>query len=155
MRKILGYGIVGIVALGITGAAIGGNYSKAKNEPAAMAGRITGKVRGVFRRNCLLCDQRLERFVKTGYVWCAWQDGKVLIHVTMRNTSAEHITVNWHPSYVIARGGEHGKGLSSVESNGFDAGERRSLIAKEDPKGVKDRARIAVCKPSFQLIESG
>jgi hypothetical protein len=88
-------------------------------------------------------------------VWCAWQDGKVLIHVTMRNTSAEHITVNWHPSYVIARGGEHGKGLTSIEDHGFDAGERRSLIAKEDPKGVRDRARIAVCKPSFFSIESG
>jgi hypothetical protein len=58
-------------------------------------------------------------------------------------------------AYVIARGGEHGKGLSSLERHGFDAGERLSLFAKEDPKGVRDRSRIAVCKPSFFTIESG
>jgi hypothetical protein len=97
----------------------------------------------------------LKRYVKTTNVWCAWQDGKVLIHVTMRNTSAEHITVDWHPSYTIKRGGEHGTGLTSIESDGFDAGERRWLLANEDPKGVKDGAKIAVCKPSFSTIESG
>lgn len=116
---------------------------------------ITGKVRGVFHRDCLLCDGQLKSYIKTSNVWCAWQKGKVLIHVTMRNTAVEHITVNWHPSYVIARGGEHGAGLTSVQSSGFDAGELRQLVAKQDPKGVPDNARIAVCKPSFSTIDSG
>jgi hypothetical protein len=103
----------------------------------------------------LFCDERLKRYVKTSNAWCAWRGGKVLIHVTMRNAAAEHITVNWHPSYIIKRGGEHGTGLGSLESSGFDSGELRQLIAEEDPKGVRDGARIAVCKPSFYSIESG
>jgi len=44
----------------------------------------------------------------------------VLIHVRMKNTSAEHLTVNWYPRYLIARGGWHGEGFSSTESDGFD-----------------------------------
>lgn len=122
---------------------------------ASAAGSITGKVGGVFHRNCLLCDGPLKTHIKTAKVWCGWQDGKVLIHVQMRNTSVEHVTVNWHPTYTIRGGGAHGQGLSSVQSNGFDSGEVRQLIAKQDPKGVRDGARLGVCKPSFQTIESG
>ena len=48
------------------------------------------------------------------------QDGKVLIHVSMKTTSAEHLTVNWYPRYLIARGGWHLEGFSSTESDGFD-----------------------------------
>ncbi len=94
MKRFAGYGIIGLIVLGILGASI-----------AVAAGPITGKVRGVFHRDCLFCDTRLESYIKTSNVWCAWQSGKVLIHVTMRNTAVEHVTVNWHPSYVIARGG--------------------------------------------------
>jgi hypothetical protein len=36
----------------------------------------------------------LKRYIRTTNVWCAWQDGKVLVHVRMRNGSAEHVTVN-------------------------------------------------------------
>jgi hypothetical protein len=122
---------------------------------ASAAGPITGKILGKFHRNCLLCDGPLKTHIKTSKVWCAWQDGKVLIHVQMRNTSVEHVTVNWHPSYTIRNGGTHGDGLSSVQSNGFDAGEVRQLIAKQDPKGVPDGSRLGVCKPSFQTIQSG
>jgi hypothetical protein len=122
---------------------------------ALASGPITGKIRGTFHRNCLLCEGPLKKHVKTSNVWCAWQDGKVLIHVTMRNTSVEHLTVNWHPSYTIRGGGAHGEGFSSVQSNGFDSGELRQLVAKQDPKGVRDGARLGVCKPSFQTIESG
>ena len=83
------------------------------------------------------------------------QDGKVLIHVRMKNTSAEHLTVNWYPRYLIARGGWHGEGFSSTESDGFDSGEVRNLTSKQDPKGVKDNSRIASCRPAFQMIKSG
>jgi hypothetical protein len=128
---------------------------------AGAAGPITGKVRGTFNRaglhGFMIGGDNLRRYVKTParYVWCGWQDGKVLVHVRMKNTSAEHLTVNWYPRYLIARGGWHGEGFTSVESDGFDSGEVRNLTSKQDPKGVKDNTRIASCRPTFQMIESG
>jgi hypothetical protein len=62
---------------------------------AEAAGPITGKLRGAFNRygvhGIMYGGQNLRRYVKTPdrYVWCAWQDGKVLVHVRMKNTSAE------------------------------------------------------------------
>jgi hypothetical protein len=126
----------------------------------AAAGPITGKVRGAFNRfgihGVMYGGENLRRYVKTpdSYVWCAWQNGKVLVHVRMKNTSAEHLTVHWYPRYLIARGW-HGEGFSSAQDSGFDSGEVRNLTAKQDPKGVKDRSRIASCRPAFQMIESG
>jgi hypothetical protein len=127
---------------------------------ASAAGPITGKVRGAFVRNAYdgtLDSGNLKRYIKTpqAYVWCAWQDGKVLVHVRMKNTAAEHVTVNWYPRYSIKRGGIHGDGFSSAQSDGFDSGEVRNLTAKEDPKDVKDNSPIATCRPHFQMIQSG
>lgn len=54
---------------------------------AGAAGPITGKVRGVFVRSAYdgtLDQGHLKRYIKTSRVWCAWQDGKVLVHVRMR-----------------------------------------------------------------------
>jgi hypothetical protein len=119
---------------------------------------IRGKVRGVFARSAYdgtLDEGHLKRYIKTTNVWCAWQDGKVLVHVRMRNASAEHVTVNWYLRYAIRAGGIHGDGFSSTQSNGFDSGEVRELIAKQDPKGVKDYSPIARCRPHFQMIQSG
>jgi hypothetical protein len=127
----------------------------------AMAeGPIKGKVRGVFARGAYdgtLDTAHLKRYIKTPnqYVWCAWQDGKVLVHVRMKNTAAEHVTVNWYPRYTIKRGGVHGDGFSSAQSDGFDPGEVRNLSSKQDPKGVKDYTPIASCRPHFQMINSG
>jgi hypothetical protein len=127
---------------------------------AVAAGPITGKVRGVFVRSAYdgtLDSGHLKRYIKTpqAYVWCAWQDGKVLVHVRMKNTAAEHVTVNWYPRYSIRRGGVHGDGFSSAESDGLDPGEVRNLISKQDPKGVTDNTPIASCRPHFQMIQSG
>ena len=125
---------------------------------AAAAGPIRGKVGGVFVRGAYdgtLDQGHLKRYIKTSNVWCAWQDGKVLVHVRMKNTSAEHVTVNWYPRYAIRAGGIHGDGFSSAQSNGFDSGELRNLTAKQDPKGVKDNSRISKCYPHFQMIKSG
>ena len=125
---------------------------------AVAAGPIRGKVRGVFARgpyDGTLDEAHLKQYIKTSNVWCAWQDGKVLIHVRMKNTSAEHATVNWYPRYSILRGGVHGDGFSSAQSDGFDSGEVRVLIPKQDPKGVKDYSPIASCRPHFQMIQSG
>jgi hypothetical protein len=127
---------------------------------AGAAGPITGKVRGVFVRNAYdgtLDQAGLKKYIRTpnSYVWCAWQDGKVLVHVRMKNTSAEHVTVNWYPRYSIRAGGIHGDGFSSAQSSGFDSGEVRNLTVKQDPKGVKDNSKIASCRPHFQMIKSG
>lgn len=119
------------------------------------ADAVAGRVGGAFRRNCLLCDDRLKGLVVTSNAWCGWRGDKVVVHVTMRNDSVEHLTVDWHPSYVIAGGGEHGAGLSAVESSGFDAGEARSLLSEQDPEGVAVGSSIAECKPSFSTIQSG
>jgi hypothetical protein len=117
-------------------------------------------VRGAFVRSTYdgTVDQAgLKRYIKTPsqYVWCAWQDGKVVVHVRMKNTAAEHVTVNWYPRYSIKRGGIHGDGFSSAESDGFDSGEVRNLTSKQEPKGVKENSRIASCLPHFQMTQSG
>jgi len=125
---------------------------------AVASGPITGRVGGVFTRSAYdgtLDQAHLKRYIKTGNVWCGWQDNKVLVHVRMRSRSAEHVTVNWYPRYSIRAGGIHGDGFSSAQSNGFDSGEVRELISKQDPKGVAHNARIASCRPHFQMIHSG
>ena len=73
----------------------------------------------------------------------------------MKNTAAEDVTVNWYPRYSNKRGGVHGDGFPSAESDGFDSGEVRNLTAKQEPKGVKENSRIASCRPHFQMIQSG
>lgn len=122
------------------------------------AGPLTGKVPGQFVRgkyDGTLDQSGLKRYIKTSRVWCAWQDGKALVHVRMRNRSAEHVTVNWYPRYSIRGGGIHGDGFSAAESDGFDSGELRDLVSKQKPKGVKPGARISACRPHFQMIQSG
>jgi len=130
----------------------------AASSAALAAGPIIGKVTGTFTRSAYdgtLDTAGLKRFIKTSYVWCAWQDGKVIVHVRMKNTSSEHVTVNWYPRYAILNGGIHGDGFSAAASNGFDSGEVRQLISKQDPKGVRENTRISLCRPHFQMIESG
>jgi hypothetical protein len=127
---------------------------------ASAAGPIGGKVRGAFVRSAYdgtLDSSGLKRYIKTPsqYVWCAWQDGKVLVHIRMKNTSAEHVTVNWYPRYSIRADGIHGDGFTAAQSDGFDSGEVRNLTADQDPKGVKDNSKIASCRPHFQMIQSG
>ena len=63
----------------------------------------------------------MVHYIHVDKVWCGWQDGQVILHVRFRNDSVEHVTVNWHPSYVIRDGGSHGTGLTSVQSSGVDA----------------------------------
>jgi hypothetical protein len=140
-----------------------GGTASSSSQPAAHAATeetdsapvVTGEVKGWFDRDCLVCDGTLAKYVKTSDVWCGWRDEKVIVHVVMRNDSVEHITVNWHPSYVIEGGTEHGAGLTAVQSDGFDAGERRVLEAERDTEGVAAYSSIAKCKPSFSVIESG
>ena len=57
-------------------------------------------------------------------------DGHAIVHVTIKNRSVEHVTVNWYPRYAIRGGGIHGDRFTSAGSNGFDSGETRSVNSK-------------------------
>jgi hypothetical protein len=134
--------------------ASGKKVAAQSSAPASDAETIGVKTTGRFHRDCLGCGE-LADYIKTGNVWCAWQDDKVLVHVTMTNRSVEHVTVTWHPSYKLVGGAEHGAGLTSTEDSGFDAGETRDLISEQNPEGISAGAKIGECKPSFFLVQSG
>jgi hypothetical protein len=117
---------------------------------------ITGKIVGHFASasSCLGCGD-LVRYVKADNVWCAWQGDNVIIHVRFRNSSIEHLTIHWHPSYVVRGGGAHGEGLSSMQDSGVNAHTSRGVFVKQKPKGVPASSRLSECKPSFSSVESG
>jgi hypothetical protein len=123
---------------------------------AAGAEPIHGKVTGRFASasSCLACGD-MVRYVAADKVWCGWQGDNVIIHVRFRNSSVEHVTIHWHPSYEIEGGGSHGDGFSSVQDSGLNARAARGVFVKQQPKGVPAGTPIARCKPSFQLVESG
>src|SRR5579871_3126874 len=75
---------------------------------------IKGKVTGTFASasGCFACGD-MAKYIHADRVWCAWQGDNVIIHVRFRNTSVEHLTVSWHPSYEVRNGGSHGDGLTS------------------------------------------
>ena len=118
--------------------------------------QFTGKVQGHFASasSCLGCGD-LVRYVRADRVWCAWQGENVIIHVRFRNASIEHITIGWHPSYVIRGGGAHGEGISSIQSSGVNAHASRGVFVKQKPKGVPAGSPISECKPSFSTVDSG
>jgi len=120
--------------------------------------RVTGKTAGVFYRpGCFGCgDSRLLAKIRTpGPVWCGWSGSTVVVHVVMRNTASQRTKVEWHPAYVIADGGLHGNGLTSIQTTTLNAGEIRTLDATQNPKGVSAGTPIALCEPSFSLVTSG
>jgi hypothetical protein len=117
---------------------------------------IHGKIEGRFANagSCFACGD-LARYVRADRVWCSWQGDNVIIHVRFRNTSVEHVTISWHPSYVIRGGGGHGEGLSSLQDSGVNAHASRGVYVKQQPQGVSPGTPIAICKPSYYLVESG
>ncbi len=137
--------VVAALALGATAAAVAGDTKP-----------IHGKIQGTFASaaSCFGCGD-MVKYVRADRAWCAWQGDQVIIHVRFRNSAVEHVTINWHPSYVIAGGGEHGDGLSSLQSDGVNAHASRGVFVKQKPKGVPAGSRIASCKPSFSLVKSG
>lgn len=143
--------LVGLIAFGVAAVTGVASAASAKKKPKP----ITGKILGRFHRDCLLCDGERTARILASNAWCAWQDGKVIIHVTFRNTSIEHLTVQWHPSYHIREGSDHGTGLTSVQDAGIDGKATREVIAEQDPKGTPDGSRIDECKPSFFGVDSG
>ena len=124
--------------------------------PAGDTKPITGKVQGVFASTsgCFGCGD-MAKYVRADRVWCAWQGDNVIIHVRFRNSSVEHITIHWHPSYTIRDGGDHGTGLSSLQSSGVNGKASRGVYVKQKPKGVPSGSPIAKCDPSFSDVQSG
>lgn len=121
--------------------------------------KITLRIPGVFDRSCSTCFDDaggdLESRLSTTDVWCGWQHDKVVIHATMKNSSVEHVTVVWNPIYTVQDGGLHGDGISSQQNSGFDAGQTRSLLITQSPKGVTADSPLQSCAPSFWDIKSG
>ena len=115
-----------------------------------------GAVRGTFTKGFLAETDQLAKFMVASSTWCAWRGDHVIVHVNLRNRSAEHVTATVKPRYFIRNGGEHGSGLTSAKDYGFDAGEFRSLwIDAGNPKGVRPGTPISRCAPYLFLIESG
>lgn len=161
MRKFVFWGVIALVVLGIIGATHNGSKDSSSDSSAAVAAAdisaptVSGKIRGSFSHACFLCSDNMQSYIDVSNVWCAWVDDDVVVHVTMTNGSAEHVTVDWHPSYSIEGGASHGTGLSSIQSDGFDSGETRDLEAHQSPQGVSSGTPLSECKPSFNQVESG
>ena len=116
---------------------------------------ITGKITGIFA-DCLTClDDDLATRVGASDVWCAWKDGTVVIHTVMTNNSIDHVTVQWQPIYTILDGGQHGDAPSALQSVELDAGETRTLLVSQSPKGVAPGAPLGLCAPAYLDITPG
>lgn len=123
---------------------------------AATAKPPKGAVRGTFTIGILAQGDRLTKYMRWSNVFCVWAKDHVLVHVSGKNTSFEHVTATIAPKYVIARGGAHGDGITSHQDKGFDAGGFRSLwLDAGKPKGVQPRTPIAKCAPYLFSIKSG
>jgi hypothetical protein len=113
-----------------------------------------GAVRGTFTIGILAEGSPLLRYVRFSNVFCVWVRDHVFVHVTIRNSGAEQVTLEIVPRYFIARGGEHGSSLGGHES--VKVGRFRSAwIDAEKPKGTPRGARISRCAPYLFSIESG
>lgn len=122
------------------------------SDSAAIHGKIAGRFASA--SSCFGCGD-LVRYVRADRVWCAWQGDNVIIHVRFRNTSVEHLTITWHPSYIVRGGGLHGSGFSSLQDSGINAHASRGVFIKQSPKGVPAGSPLATCKPSFFAVKSG
>jgi hypothetical protein len=75
--------------------------------------------------------------------------------VATGDDSVVHVTVDWHPSYVITDGGSHGTGLTSIRSIGLDGHSTRVMTVQQSPEGVPAGSAIGQCEPAFSTVDSG
>ncbi len=123
---------------------------------AGLAKPPQGAVRGTFTIGILAQGDALTKYMRFSNVFCVWSRDHVIVHVSAKNTSAEHVTATISPKYWIARGGPHGDGFGSQQDKGFDGGEFRSLwLDAGKPKGVPAKTPIAKCTPYLFSIKSG
>ncbi len=102
-----------------------------------------GAVRGYFSTGFLASSDQLAQYQRGSNVWCAWRGDHVIVHVSLRNTSAEHVTNTIKPRYYIARGGEHGSSFMGAQDFDFNSGELRSLfIDAGHAKGISWGPRL-------------
>ena len=139
--------VVGVVAVVVKAAQAHHESTK----PVSVAGRVAGSF---VRSGCIGCGDLAPKIATTD-VYCGWHGNDVIVHVTMRNESAETATVHWHPSYSIANGAPHGTGLSSVQDSKLKAGQAESVYIRQSPAGVTAGTRLARCYPSFFNVTSG
>jgi len=141
MQKLVLMVAVAVIATAATSAALAGSYS----------GPVTGKVKGVFHRDCLVCGDS-AKYIAAKNVWCGWQDGQVVVHVTFTNRSVEGLKVTWHPSYTIRNGSDHGTGLTSLQDTKLSGGQTKNVVVTQRPKDTPGGSPISACKPSFYLV---
>jgi hypothetical protein len=140
--------VVAIVIAIVVGIIKGGNGGSRK--PV----HVTGRVDGVFARTgCLGCGQVTAKIL-TSHVYCGWHKGRVIVHVTMKNTSSEKVTVHWHPSYAIVNRKIHGGGPRWVHDTRLQPRQSKSVFVGQSPKGVVAGTSIARCDPSFLRLSS-
>jgi hypothetical protein len=103
-----------------------------------------------------LGDQTLIDAIKGSNVYCFWSKGHVMVHVSFRNSSPEHVTLSVEPHYKVKRGAWHGSGLTNWQSIGINGGAFRAVfIDAGAPDGVPKNWPIAICNPDLSDIESG
>lgn len=140
----------------ITGVSITGLIAVALVVVPAQAKPPKGSVRGTFTIGVLAQGDSLAKLMRFSNVFCVWSKDHVIVHVSAKNTSAEHVTATIQPKYTIVRGGAHGDGIGSQQDKGFDAGEFRSLwLDAGKPKGVPAKTPIEKCEPYLWSIKSG
>jgi hypothetical protein len=139
-----------------SGSTASANNASANNVSATAPTPIQGKISGAIQdpSGCLGCGS-LVKYISADKIWCGWEGSQLLVHVRFRNDSVEHVTIDWHPSYVIADGGSHGTGLTSIQSIGLDGHTTRVAVAKQSPDGVPAGSAIAQCEPAFSTVSSG
>ena len=149
MRKLI-IGVIAVAMFAVPTVALAGTTAVADTKP------IHGKIIGTFgsKSSCFGCGDMIQ-YVRADRVWCAWQGDNVIVHVRFRSSSIEHMTIHWHPTYVIKGGGPHGEGFSSMQDSGINAKASRGVYATQKPKGVPVGSPLSKCKPSYSLVESG
>jgi hypothetical protein len=116
---------------------------------------LTGKVSGSFvRSGCAGCGP-LTAKILTSDTYCGWSKRSVIVHVTLRNSSAERVTVLWRPIYSTVEGAPQGRATRSTRETPLRPGETQSLFVSLTPKGVRPGARLERCSPTLEAVSSG
>jgi hypothetical protein len=123
----------------------------------AIAKPPKGAVRGKFSKSLALGDSNLIRLLSASNVYCFWNNkGHVIVHITFRNHSIEHVTLHVEPKYTIRNGGTHGNGITNWQSVGINASAFRAVfLDAKAPDGVPKNSPIGSCRPDLADIQSG
>jgi hypothetical protein len=115
-----------------------------------------GAVHGTFSKSLALGDSNLIKLLSASNVYCFWSKGHVIVHITFRNHSVEHVTLSVEPKYTIRNGGTHGNGITNWQSVGINASAFRAVfLDAKAPDGVPKNSPIGSCRPDLADIESG